>query len=117
MLGVGAGPTNAVKVTAGGELTNADEHSPVGGVHATVTIGISRYISPINCPQRHSSILTQVAHDPATAELKVISPVSLLISAPVELPVEGIGLLYVYPEAKFTEFEAGFDEKDVAAQG
>jgi hypothetical protein len=41
-VGTGVGPINEVKATSGGELTYAKEHNPVGGVHANVTIGISR---------------------------------------------------------------------------
>ena len=78
---------------SGASSTKADEHKPVGGVHAKVTIGISRYISPIFWPQRHSSITTQVAQEPAISELKVISPVSPSIVAGVELEPLGSGLL------------------------
>ena len=60
---------------------------------------------------------THVAQDPATPELKVISPVSPSIEAGVEEDPLGNGLFQLYPETKLTELLAGLEEKVEASHG
>ena len=86
----------------GASSTKAEAQRPVPAGHPNVTIGISLKISPIFWPHLHSSIFTQVAHEPARAELKFTSPVVASMVAPV-LPVPlGKGDEVVYPVFQVT---------------